>query len=154
MSELCLEAESAFKSRDILKELKAFVPHFTDFSRAAALGAVSATHQGSCAAIIALASQVSTVYYLSNYRPRCPIVYVTRDEPVARQCLLLRAVTPYLLTTPPLPEWDKDVSMRVEEGMQYGAKQGFINNNDTVVILMALTSEQGRHCSVQIVTYS
>ncbi|GFO24744.1 pyruvate kinase [Plakobranchus ocellatus] len=42
-------------------------------------------------AIIVLASKPSTVHYISNFRPRCPIVFVTRDVDVAKRTLLYRS---------------------------------------------------------------
>ncbi|KAK3746953.1 hypothetical protein RRG08_030363 [Elysia crispata] len=154
MSAVCLEAESAYQSYESYKELKMFVPTFPEFSRAVALAAVSASYQSMSSAIIVLASKPSTVYYLANFRPRCPIVFVTRDMPLARQCLLYRAVAPFVITTPPLAGWDEDVSMRIDEGIQYGVRQGFISKFDSLIIVMTLTGEKNKHCSVQVVTHS
>ncbi|GFR64762.1 pyruvate kinase [Elysia marginata] len=153
MSDVCLEAESAYQSLSFFKEIKSLVPTCSDFSRSIAVAAVSASYQSLASAIIVLASKPCTVQYLANFRPRCPIVFVTRVMSLARQALLYRAVTPHVVTTPPLAEWDADVSMRIEAGIKHGVTAGFINRFDSLVLVLTLTSEKGKHCSVQVVTH-
>ncbi|GFO24740.1 pyruvate kinase [Plakobranchus ocellatus] len=116
--------------------------------------------QSLATAIIVLASKPSTVHYISNFRPRCPIVFVTRDVDVAKQTLLYRGVVPLVVLKPPMAEWDADMSMRIDEGIQVGVREGFISRFDTLVLVLTLTSEIDKKtsqirskCSVQIVTY-
>lgn len=39
-----------------------------------------------------------SAYKIAKFRPRCPIITVTRDDLVARQSLMFRAITPLFYT--------------------------------------------------------
>lgn len=153
MSDVCLEAESAYPSLSVFREIKTFVPVFPDLTRSLACAAVSASYQSVASAIILLSSKASAVHHMANFRPRCPIVFVTRDMTMAKQVLLYRAVTPIVLTSSPLPDWDADVSKRIDEGIQFGMSRGFIRRFNTLVLVLALSSEKGKHCSLQIINH-
>lgn len=57
---------------------------------------------------------------LSRYRPRAPILAVTRCGQTARQAHLYRGVYPVLYTKNANDVWAEDVDMRVNFAMEYG----------------------------------
>ena len=92
----------------------------------------------------------------AKYHPRCPIVAVTRFDQVARQLQLHRGVLPLYYTGMQIiithiyiffreianstffaegrnDDWSKDVDMRVEYGMDFGKKHGFVKSGQTVI---------------------
>uniref|UniRef100_A0A8K9XLV9 Pyruvate kinase n=1 Tax=Oncorhynchus mykiss TaxID=8022 RepID=A0A8K9XLV9_ONCMY len=77
----------------------------------------------------------SETQLLSRYRPRCPIVAVTRSPQVARQAQLLRGVFPVLFHPLPAPVWADDVDNRVNFGMNIGKARGFFKTGDMVIVV-------------------
>lgn len=72
------------------QELRKFTPVYADAEHAIALAAVGASYQSMATAMMCVSITGRTAALLSAYRPRCPIVMVTRSETVARQSLLYR----------------------------------------------------------------
>lgn len=58
---------------------------------------------------------------LSRYRPRAPIIAVTRCGQTARQAHLYRGVYPVLYTKAANDVWAEDVDLRVNFALEYGA---------------------------------
>ncbi|XP_037532554.1 pyruvate kinase PKM-like [Nematolebias whitei] len=76
-----------------------------------------------------------SAHLLSRYRPRCPIIGVTRSPQVARQSQLLRGVFPALFHPLPAPVWADDVDNRVNFGMEIGKARGFFKSGDMVIVV-------------------
>lgn len=62
---------------------------------------------------------------LSRYRPRAPIIAVTRCVQTARQAHLYRGIYPVLYTKPANDVWAEDVDMRVNFALQVGEFRNF-----------------------------
>lgn len=63
-----------------------------------------------------------SAHLLSRYRPRAPILAVTRNAQTARQAHLYRGIFPVLYTNPPNDVWAEDVDMRVNFAMEMGRR--------------------------------
>lgn len=61
-----------------------------------------------------------SAHLLSRYRPRAPIIAVTRNAQTARQAHLYRGIFPVLYTTPAHDVWAEDVDLRVNFAMDIG----------------------------------
>lgn len=61
-----------------------------------------------------------SAHLLSRYRPRAPIIAVTRNAQTARQAHLYRGIFPVLYTKPGHDVWAEDVDMRVNFAMDVG----------------------------------
>lgn len=57
---------------------------------------------------------------MSRYRPRAPIIAITRNEQTARQAHLYRGIFPVLCKDPAQDAWAEDVDLRVNLGMNVG----------------------------------
>lgn len=57
---------------------------------------------------------------ISKYRPRAPIMAVTRNDQTARQCHLYRGIFPVFYNQPLNEVWAEDVDMRVNFAMEMG----------------------------------
>lgn len=61
-----------------------------------------------------------SAHLISRYRPRAPILSVTRNAQTARQAHLYRGIFPVLYTKPAHNVWAEDVDMRVNFAMDMG----------------------------------
>lgn len=66
-----------------------------------------------------------SAHMLSRYRPRAPIIAVTRCAQTARQAHLYRGIYPVLYTKPANDVWAEDVDMRVNFALQVGEFRNF-----------------------------
>ncbi|KAG9328917.1 hypothetical protein JZ751_009282, partial [Albula glossodonta] len=76
-----------------------------------------------------------SAHLISRYRPRAPIIAVTRNGQTARQCHLYRGIFPVLYTKPSNDVWAEDVDLRVNFAMEMGKARGFFKEGDVVIVL-------------------
>ncbi|XP_043199202.1 pyruvate kinase-like [Amphibalanus amphitrite] len=142
MDRVCREAEAAVWHQSFYDDQARLVGK-ADHTHSVSLAAVGAAIKLHAAAIIVLTTSGKTAHLLSKYRPRCPIVAVTRFPQVARQCHLYRGIFPLIHTPERVPDWLQDVEARVQSAIGYGKGQRFINTGDPVVIITGWQSGSG-----------
>lgn len=135
MHSICREAEAAIFHQQLFEELRRLTPLSCDPTEVTAIGAVESSFKCGAGAIIVLTSRGRSAHLLSRYRPRCPIIAVTRNPQVARQSQLLRGVFPALFHPLPAPVWADDVDKRVNYGMDIGKARGFFKAGDMVIVV-------------------
>lgn len=96
MHRLCREAESIIFYLPLFNELRAVTPRPTDTTETIASSAVNASLEHDAAAIIVLTTSGNSARLVAKYRPRVPIITVTRYAHVARQCHLYRGCYPVI----------------------------------------------------------
>uniref|UniRef100_A0A3Q3JFT0 Pyruvate kinase n=1 Tax=Monopterus albus TaxID=43700 RepID=A0A3Q3JFT0_MONAL len=114
------EAEAAMFHRQVFEDLRRSTPHCKDPAEAIAIGAVEAAFKSLASAIIVLTGSGRSAHLISRYRPRAPILAVTRNAQTARQAHLYRGIFPVLYTKPAHDVWAEDVDMRVNFAMDMG----------------------------------
>ncbi|XP_069506164.1 pyruvate kinase PKLR isoform X2 [Ambystoma mexicanum] len=129
------EAEAAIYNQQLFEELRRVTPLSHDPTEVTAIGAVEASFKCCAGAIIVLTTSGRSAQLLSRYRPRAPIIAVTRSAQVARIAHLSRGVFPVLYREPQLEVWADDVDRRVQFGIEIGKVRGFLHVEDLVIIV-------------------
>ncbi|XP_063612428.1 pyruvate kinase-like isoform X2 [Penaeus indicus] len=135
MANIAREAEAAIWHKQLFTELSQQVHLPTDSTHTTAIAAVEASFKAMATAIIVITTTGRSAHLVSKYRPRCPIVAVTRYPQVARQCHLYRGIIPIHYTAERIEDWMNDVNARVDYAVQYGKECGFIKPGDPVVVV-------------------
>jgi pyruvate kinase len=136
MANIAKEAEAALWHKHLFTELSGQVVTPADSTHTVAIAAVEAAFKCQAAAIITLTTSGHTAHLMAKYRPRCPIIAVTRQEQVARQCHLWRGILPLHFGADRVGEdWLKDVDARVQYGVNFGKSRGFIQSGDPIIVI-------------------
>lgn len=151
MAKTCKEAEAALWHKNLFSDLVAGATSPIESDHAVAIAAAEAASKCRAAAIIVITTSGRSAHLLSKYRPRCPIIAVTRYSQTARQSHLYRGILPLVYEEKPLQDWLKDVDARVEFGLKFGKLRGFVNAKDPVVIVTGWKQGSGFTNTVRIV---
>ncbi|MCL4131072.1 UNVERIFIED_CONTAM: hypothetical protein GTU68_065864, partial [Idotea baltica] len=140
MANIVREAESAIWHKQLFTELSQQVNQPTDSTHTTAIAAVEASVKAMAKAIIVITTTGRSAYLVSKYRPRCPIMAVTRYPQVARQSHLYRGIIPVYYTGPfsaaeRVEDWLEDVNARVAYAVEQGKGRGFIQAGDPVIVV-------------------
>jgi len=156
MSGVCLEAEAAIYSRQLMGDLTASIKPPLEGSEAVAKAAVEAASSREAVLIFTLTSSGTSARLLAKYRPRCPIVALTNNASAGAACNLHRGVMPYLC---PLPREDAEVESNVgwiENWLQWAiAKkkaENMISEGDVVVLAHGWKSGQQSLTTYRVIT--
>lgn len=135
MHSVSLEAEAAISTTDLFNELCMRTPLPTNPSTAVAIATVSAAMKLPAQAIIVLTTTGKTAHELSKYKPRCPIIAVSRNAQTTRQGHLWRGILPLLYPQQKQPDWTEDVDARVNAAIAFGKGRGILKTNDHVIVV-------------------
>ncbi|KAI1320627.1 Pyruvate kinase [Mortierella claussenii] len=135
MHETCLLAESAICYPPLFNEIRDLTPRPTKTTETVASSAVSAAHEQAAGAIIVLTTSGATARLVSKYRPKCPIICMTRNASTARQVHLHRGCYPYHYEVERGSDWQEDVDARLKYGMKKSIEEGLLKKGDVVVMI-------------------
>ncbi|XP_033986688.1 pyruvate kinase PKM isoform X2 [Trematomus bernacchii] len=145
------EAEAATFHRRLFEELRRSSKLTRDPSEAVAVGAVESAFKCCASALIVLTKTGRSAHLISRYRPRAPIIAVTRNAQTARQAHLYRGIFPVLYTNPSHDVWAEDVDMRVNFAMDMGKARGFFKEGDVVIVLTGWRPGSGYTNTMRVV---
>ncbi|XP_056618176.1 pyruvate kinase PKLR isoform X2 [Triplophysa dalaica] len=151
-TQICREAEAAIFHQRLFEELRRLTPLSSDPTEVTAIGAVESSLKCCAGAIIVLTTTGRSAHLLSRYRPRCPIIAVTRNTQVTRQSQLLRGVFPALFLAPPNAVWADDVDNRVTFAMDIGKARAFFKAGDMVIVVTGWSPGSGHTNIMRAVT--
>lgn len=174
MANICKEAEAAIWHKQLFIDLSTSIKPPVEAAHTVAIATVEASIKCFATAIIVITTTGRSAHLISKYRPACPIIAVTRNGQVARQCHLYRAILPIhytgtsqanqdptlhftnlkTISDQALPDWLKDVDARVQCGLQFGKRQGFIKVGDPVIVITGWKQGSGYTNTLRIVYVS
>nr|XP_002129546.2 pyruvate kinase PKM [Ciona intestinalis] len=133
--QIAREAEAAIFHKNVFEELRMSRPFATDPTEAIASAVVEASFKCQAAGIIVLTRSGQSAALVSSYRPRAPILTVTRFEQTARQVHLWRGCFPILFQKPVISPWSDDVDARVQFAVEVGKQRKFMKSGDFVIVV-------------------
>jgi len=151
MAKTCKEAEAALWHRNLFNDLVNATPNPLDTASSIAIAASEAATKSRAAAVIVITTSGRSAHLISKYRPRCPIISVTRFPQTARQCHLYRGILPLIYEEPALDDWLKDVDARVQFGIEFGKENGFLKPGNPVVVVTGWKQGSGFTNTIRIV---
>jgi pyruvate kinase len=151
MASICREAEAAIWQKQLYMDLSSQVAPPLDIAHTIAIATVEASAKSLAAAIIVITTSGRSAFLISKYRPRCPIIAVTRNSQTARQSHLFRAILPIVYEHDRQEDWLKDVDARVNCGITFGKAKGFIKASDPVVVVTGWKQGSGFTNTMRVV---
>ncbi|XP_053478568.1 pyruvate kinase PKM isoform X2 [Ictalurus furcatus] len=145
------EAEAAMFHRQVFEDLRRCTAYSTEPAEAIAIGAVEASFKILASAFIVLTGSGRSAHLLSRYRPRAPIIAVTRNGQTARQAHLYRGIFPVFYNKPAHDVWAEDVDLRVNFAMDVGKARGFFTPGDVVIVLTGWRPGSGYTNTMRVV---
>ncbi|ROL42124.1 Pyruvate kinase PKM [Anabarilius grahami] len=149
--QIAREAEAATFHRQLFEELRRSTLLTRDPSDAVAVGAVESSFKCCASALIVLTKTGRSAHLISRYRPRAPIIAVTRNEQTARQAHLYRGIFPVFYNNPSNDVWAEDVDLRVNFAMEVGKARGFFKTGDVVIVLTGWRPGSGYTNTMRVV---
>jgi len=151
MHNICIEAENSFFTKAHFNELRAVTTRY-DIVETLAQSAVNAAIEQNVGAIICLTSSGTTARLASKYRPRCPILTITRSENVGRVAHLYRGCYPLVYLQPPKDDWQEDVDDRINWGMSQAKAMGILSSGVLVIAIQGWKSGGGHTNTMRMLT--
>ncbi|KAI0229579.1 Pyruvate kinase [Massospora cicadina] len=157
MSQVTVLAESVISYDVLFNELRALTPRPTSVAEATCSSAVNASFEEQAGAILVLTTSGDSARLVAKYRPRVPIITVTRDHMTARQVHLYRGCFPFVYSQPKPSAasdsgdaWQRDVEDRIQWGIQNAIAQGLLKKGDAVICLQGWRGGLGNTNTMRI----
>ncbi|KAH9369311.1 hypothetical protein HPB48_012387 [Haemaphysalis longicornis] len=147
MHKICVEAEAAFYQKDVFIHLSHIAPCPTDGTHTIAIAAVSASIKCLASAIIVITTTGRTAHLIAKYRPRCPILAISRFN-------VPPGLSRWLGTSDGrerCAEWAMDVDARIEYALEIGKKRGFLRTDDAVIVVTGWRKGAGATNTLRVV---
>lgn len=151
MHNISREAESAVYHKQLFEELRLLTSRPTDVTHTTALAAVEASINCLAAAIITLTTTGRSAQLMAAYRPRCPILAVTREERTSRYLHIFRGILPVHYTAPRHSDWTEDMDSRINGAIDIGFDRGIVKSGAPVVIVTGWRAGAGHTNTVRII---
>lgn len=152
MHKICREAEAAIFHRQLFDDLRHAISRVADTHETTAIAAVAASFTAGAACIICLTHTGKTAEAVARFRPRCPIIVITRDARVARQMHLYRGCFPLVYDKPPKDNVLEEHDERMEFALQMGKWMGFIKVGNPFVFVSGWKAGAAHTNTIRILT--
>lgn len=155
MAETCLLAESAICHPPLYDDIRAIQNRPTETAETVAIASVAAASEQNASALLVLSTSGNTARLISKYRPRVPIITVTRDKQTARQIHLHRGCYPFWYPEPrgiQGHQWQTDVDNRIRFGLRSALALNIITPGSTIIAVQGWKGGLGHTNTMRILT--
>ncbi|KAJ3074972.1 hypothetical protein HDU98_009642 [Podochytrium sp. JEL0797] len=128
MSAICREAELDINYPEMYRAIRANTVIPQSISEAVAASAVKTSNNLEAAMIVVLTESGTSAQTVCKYRPICPILAITTDPQVARQCQILRGVYPKAVASM------ANTEQVIAEAVAHGIANGMCKKGDAIVV--------------------
>lgn len=135
MARICREAELDINYSELYPNLRRQIRLPIGVSEAVASSAVKTSWDVHAALIIVFTQSGATAQSISKYRPIAPVLAVTSDPQVARQCQVLRGIYPLLV------DRMSGTENLIHQAMLMGVKMGMAQKGDPIVVTSGIIEE-------------
>ncbi|CAK8697399.1 unnamed protein product [Clavelina lepadiformis] len=149
--QIAREAEACIFHRKVFEELRISRGLATEPTEAIASAVVEASFKCHAAGIIVLTRSGKSAALIASYRPRAPILTVTRFEQTARQLHLWRGCFPIVFQKPVVSPWSDDVDARVQFAIEVGKARKFFAKSDFVIVVTGWQPGSGYTNTMRVV---
>jgi len=152
MHKIAKEAEAAVYHKQLFEELRLLTPRPTDVTHTTGLAAVEASVNCLASAIVVITATGRSAYLMAAYRPRCPILAVTKDPMVARQMHLYRGLFPIEFPQGPAADWREDIDARLNVAIDIAWEKQIIKTNSMIVVVTGWKAGSGYTNTIRVIT--
>ncbi|XP_063619864.1 pyruvate kinase-like [Cydia splendana] len=135
LAKTCKEAEACVWTRQLFMDMIDTSPLPCSKPIAIGLAAVLAAQRTLAAGIVVVTSTGHSAHIVSRFKPRCPIVAVTRYPIIAKQLHMWRGIIPLVYEDQPDPDWLVDVNQRVAFACKWMMERAFVRVGDPLVLV-------------------
>jgi len=155
MAETCLLAESAICYPPLYDDLRGIQARPTETAETVAIAAVAAAAEQNASALLVLSTSGNTARLVSKYRPKVPVITVTRNEQTARQIHLHRGCYPFWYPEPrgvQSHQWQTDVDNRIRFGLRHALALNIITPGTTIIAVQGWKGGLGHTNTLRILS--
>ncbi|XP_022825561.1 pyruvate kinase-like [Spodoptera litura] len=135
MCSACKEAEACIWTKQVFYDFIDKTPLPCDQATGAAMAGVLAAQRSIAAAIVVVTTSGKSAQTVAKFKPRCPVIAVTRYALVARQLHMWRGIVPLIYEDEPETDWASDLEKRVNFAIKWSIERGFVRIGDPMVII-------------------
>ncbi|GFT92725.1 pyruvate kinase PKM, partial [Nephila pilipes] len=92
-----------------------------------------------------------TAHLISKYRPRCPILCVTREAVTARQAQVYRAIIAIHFTDEKKSDFMEDVKTRIDYAINFGKKKEILSNGNIIITVTGSRPGKGGTDTIRVI---
>ena len=151
MANICREAETATFRLPLFNALRDLTKNLSP-SESVACSAVNAATESNAGVIIVLTISGDSSRLIAKYRPRCPIITVTRNPHTARCAHLSRGCHPLYYNKERLADWQEDVEARVQAALDMAKAKGLVQVGQPVVAVQGWRGGRGNTNTIRLLT--
>jgi len=142
MASICIEAEASLREFGTLQNIRPNPSNVV--TEAVAQASITMANHLMASAIIALTDSGFTARSISKYRPRCPILAVTRNEKLVHKLAMNWGVIPILDTQ------SGSDDARIEFAIAWARKKGLVDLGDILVATAGRSQRAGGTNMIQV----
>lgn len=157
MAETAFLAEQSISYVPLFNEMRALTQVPTETSETVAMAAVSASLEQQAGCILLMSTSGNTARLVSKYRPRCPILVISRDEQTCRSVHLYRGAYPFYYPHPRPQDtsgaaWGSDVDNRIKYGLSAALRLGIVEKGSVCIVAQGWRGGSGHTNSLRVLT--